>query len=148
MIDPPSHSPPTAGTPPQHESGASHAQNLPTSSPSPAPRYPSRALRRQYAFALLSPPEQAIADAMVRSSSAPAEVRPPSVLGRRPRCEDEGNSDGGDTEPGGGGEPVLAKDSAATAMRYAAKKKLRSEQREAVEDFLGASSLCCLLLAA
>ena len=99
---------------------------------------------------ILTPAEQAVADAMVRSSPPPPDPSPPSVLGKRARSP-SGYEDGNTTEPDTAvaGSPLtvsagslrasvgpLVDRSSASILRYASKKKLRPEQREEVEAFL------------
>ena len=97
----------------------------------PLPRPP---LRREGAIILLSAAEQAMEDAMLRSSPTPE-----PVLGKRTH----NSPDGDDTEPDD--EPTttqsdsslpLSSNVAAATVRYAAKKKLRPEQRDEVDAFL------------
>ncbi len=87
---------------------------------------------------MLSVAEQAMEDAMLRSSPTPE-----PVLGKRTH----NSADGDDTEPED--EPTttqsdsslpLSSNVAAVTVRYAAKKKLRPEQRDEVDAFLLVSS--------
>jgi hypothetical protein len=104
--------------------------------PIPSSR-PQRPLRREGAVIILTPAEQAMEDAMERSSPAPEQV-----LGKRAREVDD-PADGNDTEPDDGSplttlpqpEPSISNVLAAT-LRYMSKKKLRSEQRDEVDAFL------------
>ena len=95
---------------------------------------PRRPLRREGAMIILSAAEQAMEDAMLRSSPTPE-----PVLGKRTH----NSPDGDDTEPDD--EPTttqsdsslpLSSNVAAATVRYAAKKKLRPEQRDEVDAFL------------
>ena len=96
---------------------------------------PRRPLRREGARYFLSSAEQAVEDAMNRSSPAPD-----PVLGKRAHQADE--QDGNDTEedtsstaPRQPATPSIA-NVAAASLRYASKKKLRAEHRDEVETFL------------
>jgi hypothetical protein len=110
-----------------------------------------RPLRREGANIFLSPAEQAMEDAMMRSSPTPE-----PVLGKRTRRVD-GPTDGNDTEPDNESPSTTQPESlpsisnvAAATLRYAAKKKLRPEQRDEVDGFLLVSIpltyLLCLCL--
>lgn len=104
------------------------------------PLAPSRSrLQREGAMFILSTGQQAMLDAMDRSSSP---VPIPDVLGKRPRLGSE-SPDGGDTEPEGairdvGIASVVPSFSnvAADVHRFAARKKLRPEQRDDLDSFL------------
>lgn len=131
-------------------------------SPPPANRphaptvHPSRRLRRQNAIIILSPTEQALADAMVQSSPPPPDPSPSSILGRRARS-DGGEDSGDSTEPDTSNPPPRGATApaqptlnslqspqgrvAADLRRYAFAKKLRTEQRDQVEDFLMVSGI-------
>jgi len=110
-----------------------------------------RPLRREGATIFLSPAEQAMEDAMMRSSPTPE-----PVLGKRTRRVDD-STDGNDTEPDNESPSTAQPESlpsisnvAAATMRYALKKKLRPEQRDEVDGFLLVSTpltyLPCLCL--
>ena len=116
---------------------------------------PHRPLRREGATIFLSPAEQAVENAMMRSSPAP-DPMPESALGKRPRGVDD-STDGNDTEPDNESPSTTQLQSlpsisnvAAATLRYALKKKLRPEQREEVDAFLLVSTpltyLLCLWL--
>ena len=103
----------------------------------PIPSSQPRPLRREGACHFLSAAEQAMEDAMLRSSATPE-----PVLGKRTRQEDD-PLDGNDTEPGE--DPLTTQPQplspsisnvTATTLRYVSKKKLRPEQRDEVEAFL------------
>jgi hypothetical protein len=84
---------------------------------------------------LLSPIEQALQDAMLRSSPPPEQV-----LGKRTH----GEPDGEDTEPDKDSSvmalaPSLSNVTSAS-LRYATHKKLRPEQRDELEAFLQVSA--------
>lgn len=104
--------------------------------PNPALQ-PHRPLQRERAIIFLSAAEQAMEDAMMRSSSTPE-----PVLGKRTR-QGDGSADGNDTEPDDGppsatqsqSSPSISNVAAAT-LRYVSKKKLRPEQRDEVDAFL------------
>ena len=107
---------------------------------------PLRPLRREGAVILLSAAEQAMEDAMLRSSSP----LPEPVLGKRTHQEDDSASaDGDDAEPGDTEPTSTAHQQvlpsigniAAATTRYAAKKKLRPEQRDELDAFLSVSSI-------
>lgn len=93
-----------------------------------------RPLRREGAT-ILSPAEQSLKDAMMRSSSP----IPEPLLGKRTHREGD-PTEGGDTEPDGEGETPRAQTSnsnvVAASARYAARKKLRPEQRDELDAFL------------
>ena len=102
-----------------------------------------RPLHREGATIFLSTAEQALEDAMLRSSSP----SPEQVLGKRTH-EQEGEQEGGDTEPEEGTSasaqvqsvaPLLSNVTAAT-LRYATHKKLRAEQRDELDAFLQVST--------
>ncbi|KAF8952144.1 hypothetical protein BDZ97DRAFT_1880774 [Flammula alnicola] len=102
-----------------------------------------RPLQREGAIILLSPAEQALEDAMSRSSPPPEQV-----LGKRTHEQDD-EQEGGDTEPEEGTSataqaqslpPSLSNVTAAT-LRYATYKKLRTEQRDELEAFLRDTAL-------
>ncbi|CAA7263726.1 unnamed protein product [Cyclocybe aegerita] len=83
------------------------------------------------------PTEQAMEDAMMRSS-----LTPELVLGKRTRQVD-GSTDGNDTEPDDGPPSTMQPQSlpsisnvAAATLHYVSKKKLRPEQRDEVDAFL------------
>jgi hypothetical protein len=132
---------PAAQTGPAVADTISATLPLPSSQPSPnsQPRHP---IRREGAvvFEFLTVAEQALEDAMNRSSSPP----PEPLLGKRPR-ESESGDGNSDTEPDGEGDeqgaltvpqlPSISNVTTAT-LRYASKKKLRPEQRVEVEAFL------------
>lgn len=100
---------------------------------------------------ILGPAEQAVVDAMLRSSPPPPSPSASSLLGKRtyPRFGDAG--DGDNTEPD-------TADTAATdcstlvigdtptdiLFRWVSRKKLRGEQREEVQDFFEVSGVITL----
>ena len=107
-----------------------------------------RPLQREGTAYILSSAEQALEDAMLRSSPPPEQV-----LGKRTHEEGDEQEDG--DEPGGDTDleertsasahaqslaPSLANITDAT-LRYATYKKLRSEQRDKLEAFLQVSTL-------
>lgn len=95
-----------------------------------------RPLRREGAINLLSAAEQALQDAMMRSSPPPE-----TVLGKRTPGGD-GDQDG-DTEPDDETpvrEPPSHGNITAATLRYATHKKLRAEQRDELETFLKVSN--------
>lgn len=94
-----------------------------------------RPLRREGAVIILTAAEQALQDAMMRSSPPPE-----PVLGKR-TFEDNSDHDG-DTEPEGEvsvTEPPSRGNITASTLRYATHKKLRAEQRDELEAFLKVS---------
>ena len=102
-----------------------------------------RPVQREGAIFILTPAEQAMKDAMLRSSPPPEQV-----LGKRTHEQDY-EQEGGDTEPEEGTSatpdtrslvPSLSNVTAAT-LRYATHKKLRAEQRDELEAFLRVSIL-------
>jgi hypothetical protein len=106
----------------------------------PTNSQPHRPLRREGAFRIenLTAEEQALEDAMNRSSSPPPEV----VLGKQIR--EGGPGDGSDTDlDDDGGErdasttkqPSISNVTTST-QRHALKKKLRPEQRDELDAFL------------
>lgn len=116
-----------------------------SSTPTPAtqnvPQAP-RPLRREGAGYFSSAAEQALEEAMMRSSPTPE-----MVLGKRTH-DDHPGEDGGDTEPDEEGfslprpetmTPSMSNLAAAT-MRYASRKKLRPDQRDEIEAFLSVSA--------
>lgn len=117
-----------------------------TSASQPQSSQPStlqgRPLRREGAIILLSTAEQALQDAMLRSSPTPE-----PLLGKRTREKDD-EQEGEETEPDEEGTsatgqalplaPSFSNIRAATS-RYATHKKLRAEQRAEVEAFLQVS---------
>ena len=90
--------------------------------------------QREGAQFFLSAAEQAIEDAMLRSSPPPE-----PVLGKRVHDEDEPEASDGEPEESSGEHPQHLSPSignlTAAALRYAVKKKLRPEQRDDVEAF-------------
>lgn len=120
---------------------------LPTTTPSATPTSttPSqpRPLRREGAMIIPSSEEQALEDAMLRSSPEP-EV---SALGKRTRGNDAEDHDGTDTEPDSETPPTLPdivptlSNVTSSSLRYATQKRLRSEQRGELDTFLLASTL-------
>ena len=115
----------------------------PAAAPAADPATPSapstqrgRPLQREGARHFLSAAEQAMADAMMRSSPPPE-----PVLGKRARQEDPLDVDTEpDEEPSSTTRPQPSSQCIsninAVTLRYASKKKLRPEQREEVEAFL------------
>ena len=116
-----------------------HAQSIPT-------WQAGCPLRREGARYFLSAAEQALQDAMNRSSPIPE-----PVLGKRARQVDE-PQDGDDTDqdeqPSSAIQPQSAVPSisnvTAAALRYTTKKKLRPEQRDEVEALLLVSTSCIM----
>ena len=109
---------------------------------SQAPTAPhGRPLRREGAQFFLSEAEQALEDAMMRSSSPP----PEPLLGKRVHDDQEDGGHGTETEedesPTTRPQPssVSASNLTAAALRYATQKKLRLEQSEEVEAFFSVS---------
>ena len=101
-----------------------------------------RPLQREGAVYILSPAEQALEDAMLRSSPPPEQV-----LGKRTHEEGD-EQEGGGTEPEEGTSALAQAQSLAPSLgnvkdatlRYATYKKLRTEQRDELEAFLQVSS--------
>jgi len=108
---------------------------------------PGRPLQREGARFFLSAAEQAMEDAMNRSSSPIPELS----LGKRTRPAGD-PEDGNDTEQDEDLSPPVQPSSAtssfgnvtAAALRYASKKKLRPEQRDEVEALLLVSTSCIM----
>lgn len=105
---------------------------------------PLRPLRREGAVILLSAAEQAMEDAMLRSSSP----LPEPVLGKRTHQEGDSASTDGDDAPPNDMEPTTHQQVlpsigsiAAATTRYAARKKLRPDQRDELDAFLSVSSI-------
>ena len=105
-----------------------------------------RPLQREGAQYFLSRAEQALADAMMRSSPPPE-----PLLGKRGRADvqpGDGDGDGDeDSEPEDGSSTTPLQSSTpsisnvvAVALRYASKKKLRPDQRDEVEAFFSVSA--------
>ena len=103
-----------------------------------------RPLQREGAQYFLSRAEQALADAMMRSSPPPEQL-----LGKRGRADDHpGDGEGDeDSEPEDGSSTTPLQPSTpsisnvvAVALRYASKKKLRPDQRDEVEAFFSVSA--------
>lgn len=124
-------------SPPAASPDLSAAQSQPVSS-----SQAHRPLRREGAIIFLSAAEQALEDAMSRSSPSPEQV-----LGKRTHEQDDEQGAGGDTEPEEGSSssaqaqslaPSLSNVTAAT-LRYATFKKLRAEQRDELDAFLQVS---------
>jgi hypothetical protein len=119
---------------------ASTAQSQPSQ---PVPTSQRRPLQREGAVYILSPAEQALADAMLRSSPPPEQV-----LGKRPHEEDDEEDPGRDTEPDEGTSTSAQAQSlvpslgniTGTTLRYATYKKLRAEQCDELEAFLQVST--------
>ena len=107
--------------------------------PQPIPSLQPHLLRREGVMHFLSAAEQAMEDAMLRSS-----LTPEPVLRKRNRQGDDLLQDGVDTEPDE--DPSLPtqpqplspsiKNVTAAALRYSVKKKLQPEQRDEVDAFL------------
>ena len=102
-----------------------------------------RPLQREGAQYFLSAAEEALAEAMMRSSPPPE-----PLLGKRVRDDDDPGDDDHSTEPDEEWSsttqlqpsiPSISNLTAAT-LRYAAKKKLRPDQRDEVEAFFSAST--------
>ena len=137
--------PSTAPTPNLGHSTPDASQESLQSTPSLRPQRP---LRREGATVFLSRAEQAMEDAMMRSSPPPE-----TALGKRTR-EGDDPTNGNDTEPDNGSPittqpqslPSISNVATATA-RYALKKKLRPEQREELDGFLLVSTPLTYLLA-
>ncbi|PPQ93830.1 hypothetical protein CVT25_013539 [Psilocybe cyanescens] len=99
---------------------------------------PPRPLQREGAIFILSSAEQAIEDAMMRSSPPPERT----VLGKRPH-QVKDSLDGNDTEHDDEPSSTAVSQSlpsisnvAAAVSRYVSRKKLRPEQRDEVDAFL------------
>ncbi len=100
-------------------------------------------LQREGAAFFVSAAEQALIDAMDRSSPPPEQI-----LGKRIHGEDHEEAHGEDTEPDEVDtttETTCPQESSyhaitAATLRYASRKKLRPEQRDEVEAFLEVSS--------
>jgi hypothetical protein len=96
-----------------------------------------RPVQREGAIYILTPAEQALENAMLRSSPPPEQV-----LGKRTHEQDD-EQEGGDTEPEEETSarslvPSFSNVTAAT-LRYATYKKIRAEQRDELEAFLQVS---------
>ncbi|KJA18026.1 hypothetical protein HYPSUDRAFT_205753 [Hypholoma sublateritium FD-334 SS-4] len=130
----------------------SSSNSLPAATPSAAPAAPAapavpptqpRPLHREGAMFILTPEEQALELAMLRSSPAPET----SALGKRTRDDDNEAHDGTDTEPDSEApltSQVLAPTSSnvtTASLRYATQKRIRSEQRGELDAFLLDSAL-------
>ena len=119
---------------------ASTAQSQP---PQPVSTSQRRLLQREGAVYILSPAEQALEDAMLRSSPPPEQV-----LGKRTHEEDDEEDPDGDTELEEGTSTSAQAQSLAPSLgnitgitlRYATYKKLRAEQRDELEAFLQVST--------
>ena len=120
--------------------------------PSSQPHHP---LQREGATIFLSPAEQAVENAMMRSSPAP-DPMPESALGKQQHGVDD-STDGNDTEPNNESPSTTQLQSlpsisnvATATLCYALKKKLHPEQCEEVDAFLLVSTpltyLLCLWL--
>jgi len=115
--------------------------------PQPTTLPPGRSLQREGARFFLSAAEQAVEDAMNRSSSPIPELS----LGKRTRPAGD-PEDGNDTEQDEDlSSPVQPSSTTssfgnvtAAALRYASKKKLRPEQRDEVEALLLVSTSCVM----
>src|SRR5277367_2070209 len=115
--------------------------------PQPTILPPGRSLQREGARFFLSAAEQAVEDAMNRSSSPIPELS----LGKRTRPAGD-PEDGNDTEQDEDlSSPVQPSSTTssfgnvtAAALRYASKKKLRPEQRDEVEALLLMSTSCVM----
>lgn len=94
---------------------------------------------REGAQYFLSAAEQAIEDAMSRSSPPPE-----PVLGKRVHDDDQPEASDDEPEESSTHHPQPLSPSVsnltAAALRYAAKKKIRPEQRDDVEAFLSVSA--------
>lgn len=104
----------------------------------------ARPLRREGAMVWPSPAEQALEDAMLRSSPPPEQV-----LGKRTRQQND-DREGGDSGSEEGTPAILAQaqqlapshgNVTAATWRYATYKKLRAEQRDELEGFLQETAL-------
>ena len=116
-------------TPPPHVNPAAAAsQTPPQPIQSSQPHHP---LQREGAVVFLPAAEQAMEDAMMRSSPTPE-----PVLGKWGHQADS-LTDGDDTEPNNGlpSTPSISNVAAAT-LWYVLKKKLRPEQRDEIDAFL------------
>ena len=111
-----------------------------------------RPLQREGAQYFLSTAEEELAEAMMRSSPPPD---PEPLLGKRVRDDDQTGDDDHGTEPDEEGSsatqsqpsiPSISNLTAAT-LRYAAKKKLRPDQRDEVEAFFAVSIQSSFLFA-
>ena len=116
------------------------SHNMASSQTSPAPH--GRPLRREGAQFFNSVAEQALEDAMMRSSPSPE-----PLLGKRVRHDDQEDGGDHDTEteedesPATRPQPpsISVSNLTTAALRYATKKKLRPEQSEEVEAFFSVS---------
>lgn len=114
--------------------------SLPAATPSATQPRP---LRREGAMIILTPEEQALEDAMLRSSPEP-EV---SALGKRTRGDnDTEGRDGTDTESDSeipptsqALAPTVSSNVTTASLRYATQKRIRSEQRGELDAFLSVS---------
>ena len=112
--------------------------------PVPAPAALGRPLQREGAQYFLSAAEQAIEDAMMRLSPPPEQV-----LGKRVHDDDQPEASDGELDEESSTNrpqplsPSISNLTVAT-LRYAAKKKLRPEQRDDIEAFFLASALLTL----
>src|ERR1700722_17961225 len=99
---------------------------------------PSRTLHREGTVIFLFA-EQALADTIAQSSPP----LPESVLGRRTRADDDvGGPDddlGLDLTPRASAHSPSISNITAIVLRYASQKKLRPEQRDEVDAFIGVS---------
>lgn len=102
-----------------------------------------RPLQREGAQYFVSEAEQALEEAMMRSSPPPE-----PLLGKRVRDDDQPGDDDHDTEPDEEGSstthpqlliPSMSNLTAAT-LRYASKKKLRADQHDEVKAFFSVSA--------
>lgn len=130
---------------PTMATNSSTPSSLPATTPSAAQPRP---LRREGAMIFLSSEEQALEEAMLRSSPEPEA----SALGKRTRGDDDEAHDGTDMEPDSEIPPALQNvaptlsNVTAASLRYATQKRIRSEQRGELDAFLLAStSLQCHL---
>ena len=101
-----------------------------------------RPLHREGAQYFPSAAEEALAEAMMRSSPPPE-----PLLGKRVRDGDHPGDDDHDTDPDEEGSPTAhpqpsipsISNLTAATMRYASRKKLRPDQRDEIEAFLSVS---------
>ena len=100
-------------------------------------------VQREGAIYILTPAEQAVENAMLRSS-----LPPEQVLGKRTHEQDD-EQEGGDTEPEEGTSATpqaqllvhSLSNVTAVTLRYATHKKLCAEQRDELKGFLRVSIL-------
>lgn len=110
-----------------------------------APPQP-RPLRREGAMILLTREEQDLEEAMNRSSPAPDPSDTMPVIGKRTRDSNGDDQGGDDTEPDDDMPAIpqltvpTISNITTTTLRYAAQKRLRTEQRGELDYFLQVST--------